>query len=399
MIDRVAEKFNALIDHLDERGRRRWAATEAKAIGWGGVTIVALATGISDRTIRNGIIEIDKVESMQLDSSRQRRKGGGRKALEESDPELLEKLEWLIEPSSRGDPTCPLRWTCMSTRSIASTLSEMGFSVCASKIHRMLKKLGYSMQSNRKTKEGEQNPDRNAQFEFIAKRIKSAQRNLNPAISVDAKKKEVLGLKKNNGKCYRPKGQPIEVDVHDFPDKKLGKAIPYGVYDINRNEACVSIGILSDTAEFAVAAIRRWWFKLGKKKYSSCKRILITADCGGSNSARSRLWKIELQRLANELGKIIEVCHYPPGTSKWNKIEHKLFCHITRNWQGIPLETLEIVVNLIGSTKTRAGLDVHAWIDEIIYQTGKKVDDIVLAECIIKKNSFHGEWNYQIIPQ
>ena len=257
---------------------------------------------------------------------------------------------------------------------------------------------GYSLQSNRKTIEGKQHPDRNAQFESIAKRISALQRNQQPAVSVDTKKKEVLGKLKNSGKTYRPTKNPTKVKTHDFPDKKLGKAVPYGVYDIARNEAGVSIGISSDTAEFAVAAIRRWWKKLGTKRYPKAKRLLVTADSGGSNSPRTKLWRVELQKFANESGLIIELCHYPPGTSKWNKIEHKLFCHITRNWQGIPLETLEIVVKLIGATRTETGLEVHAWLDEKEYQKARQVTQEQLDEVMIRRNAFHGEWNYEIHP-
>jgi hypothetical protein len=398
-IEQVASKYFMLINHLDERARRRWAATEAQALGWGGISLVAEATGLSDRTIRSGLEEIATGEEHQLEITRQRRKGAGRKRIEQTQPELLKALENLIEPSVRGDPVSPLRWTCKSTRTISSELSDQGFSVSYAKIHGLLREMGYSMQSNRKTREGSQHPDRNEQFVFISKRVKEAQKRMNPALSVDTKKKEVLGLKRNSGKVLRPKGEPVKVDVHDFPDKKKGKAVPYGVYDIGRNEAGVSVGISHDTAEFAVGAIRRWWNKLGRKRYPNCDGFLITADSGGSNSSRSRLWKVELQGLANALGKSIEVCHFPPGTSKWNKIEHRLFCHITRNWQGVPLETLEIVVNLIGATKTETGLEVHAWVDEKHYEKGKKIDDKTLGECLIKRNKFHGDWNYKILPQ
>lgn len=263
----------------------------------------------------------------------------------------------------------------------------------------MLKQLGYSLQSNRKTREGKQHPDRNAQFEHINRRVIARQRRGEPAVSVDTKKKEPLGNLKNPGKTYRPKGNPLEVNMHDFPDPRKGKAVPYGVYDIGANQAGVSVGISHDTAEFAVAAIRRWWQKLGHKRYPGAKRLLITADSGGSNSSRSRLWKLELQRFANETGIILEVCHYPPGTSKWNKIEHRLFCHITRNWQGEPLESFEIVVELIGNTTTSEGLEVHAWLDEATYEKGITVADEELADCWIKRNKFHGDWNYEIRPQ
>jgi hypothetical protein len=278
-------------------------------------------------------------------------------------------------------------------------LKAQGFEVSSTKVGALLKSRGYSLQSNRKTMEGKQHPDRNAQFEHIARRVKAQQRHGEPAISVDTKKKEPLGKLKRNGKTYRRKGNPVKVKTHDFPDKKLGKAVPYGVYDLTHNDAGVSVGISHDTAEFAVAAIRRWWQRLGKRRYEVPTRILITADSGGSNAPRTRLWLCELQRLADHTGLIIEVCHYPPGTSKWNKIEHRLFCHITRNWQGVPLETLEIVISLIGATKTNAGLEVHAWLDERTYAKGRKVTDEEFAEVSIKRNKFHGDWNYEIHPR
>ena len=292
----------------------------------------------------------------------------------------------------------PLRWTCKSTRILADELKSQGFSVSSTKIAALLKSQGYSLQSNRKTIEGRQHPDRNAQFEFIASRIKSKKRRGEPAISVDTKKKENLGVFQNSGKTYHKKGNPREVKTHDFPDKNLGKAVPYGVYDIALNTAGVTIGISHDTAEFAVASIKRWWKKMGSKKYKVPKRMMITADCGGSNSPRTRLWQLELQGFANTTGMIIEVVHYPPGTSKWNKIEHKLFSHITRNWRGVPLESLEIVVNLIGSTKTNEGLEVHAWLDEGEYKKGLKISDDQMTDVHIKRNKFHGEWNYEVHP-
>lgn len=396
IIKLLREKYNYISFDLDERGRRRWAAVEAYALGWGGISAVSEATGISDRTIRNGLRELDAKSSLEINS--QRKPGGGRKLREKEQSGIVLALEALIEPSTRGDPMSPLRWTCKSTRVLSNALKKEGFEACPNTIRRLLNEKGYSLQANRKTREGKNHPDRNSQFEFINRRVKAIQRQKAPAISVDTKKKENLGRKKNAGQIYRKKGNPVEVDMHDFPDKKLGKAIPYGVYDINENKAFVSIGITHDTAEFAVSAIKKWWKKLGKKSYPSCRRILITADSGGSNSSRSRLWKLELQRLSNELGKTIEVCHYPPGTSKWNKIEHRLFCHITRNWRGIPLETIEVVVNLIGSTRTNEGLEVHAWIDKKKYKIGKKVSDQDLLECTIKRNKFHGEWNYEICP-
>jgi transposase len=397
VIDWIRDKYSAIVGELDERARRRWAAVEARSLGWGGISAVAKATGISDRTIRNGIKEIEGSDLLPPD--RQRRLGAGRRSREDEQPELTEALEALIEPHERGDPMSPLRWTCKSIRALARELKAQGFEVGSTKVSDLLKTLGYSLQANRKTIEGKQHPDRNAQFEHIARRVKARQRRREPAISIDTKKKEPLGKMKNSGKTYCRKGKPIEVTTHDFPDKELGKAVPYGVYDLINNEAGVSVGIGHDTAEFAVAAIRRWWKRLGKKRYPSAKRLLITADSGGSNSPRTRLWRLELQHLADETGLILELCHYPPGTSKWNKIEHRLFCHITRNWRGIPLETLEIVVNLIGATTTEQGLEVHAWLDRKKYEKGLTVADADLAEVCIKRNTFHGDWNYEIHPR
>lgn len=397
LVQRIREKYRLMLPELDERGRRRWAAIEARAIGWGGVSAVALATGLSDRTIRSGVSELAAPE--ELESGRQRRPGGGRPSFEDKLPELSEALDELLDPTVRGDPMSPLRWTCKSTRSLADELRMQGFSVSSTTIGGLLRSKGYSLQSNRKTVEGRQHPDRNAQFEFIARRVKIRQRCGEPAISVDTKKKEPLGNMKNPGKTYRRKGDPVKVKSHDFPDKELGKAVPYGVYDIKTNEAGVTVGIGQDTAEFAVGAIQRWWNRMGRKRYQTPKRVLITADCGGSNSPRTRLWLWELQKLANRTGMIWEVCHYPPGTSKWNKIEHRLFCHITRNWQGTPLETLEVVVSLIGSTRTKEGLEVHAWLDSKKYEKGRKVSDEDFQEIHIKRNKFHGEWNYEIHPQ
>ena len=316
-----------------------------------------------------------------------------------SNRSLLDALDSLLEPTIRGDPMSPLRWTCKSTQTLAEALSTQGFEVSSTKIGSLLKAQGYSLQSNRKTIEGKQHPDRNAQFEHIARRVKARRRCGEPAISIDTKKKETLGNMKNPGKTYRRKGDPVKVKTHDFPDKELGKAVPYGVYDIACNEAGVTVGIGHDTAEFAVKAISRWWDKMGQKRYRSPRRILITADSGGSNSPRTRLWLWELQRLADRIGIILEVCHYPPGTSKWNKIEHRLFCHITRNWQGVPLETLEIVVKLIGATKTKEGLEVHAWIDGKKYEKGRKISATQIQEIYIKRSKFHGDWNYEIHPR
>ncbi len=397
LIERIQEKFEHLVFDFDERGRRRWAATEAMSIGRGGVAAVGKATGISDRTIRSGINELRGPDSLPVD--RQRHEGGGRKSYDESQPELLGALDRLINPTTRGDPMSPLRWTCKSTRTLAKELKKQGFQVGPTTIRRRLVDLGYSLQANRKMREGKQHPDRDAQFRHINARVMAQKARKEPAISVDTKKKEKLGNKKNSGRTYEPKGRPREVDTHDFPDETKGKAVPYGVYDIHRNEASVSVGVSHDTAEFAVAAIRRWWKRLGRKHYRVAKRIVITADSGGSNSVRARLWKLELQRFADETGLILEVCHYPSGTSKWNKIEHRVFCHITRNWQAVPLETYEIVVESIGNTTTEEGLEIHVWLDESTYEQGRKVSDNKLNECVIVRNEFHGECNYEIHPR
>lgn len=395
----IRDKYQAVSAELEERGRRLWAAAEARSLGWGGVSAVVRATGISDRTIRNGIKELAAGKSAGPSEGRQRRIGGGRKSREAEQPELVAALDAIVEPESRGDPESPLRWTCLSTRELARLLEKKGLEVSHTKVSWLLRGLEYSLQANQKTREGKQHPDRDAQFRHISRRVKAQLRTHEPSLSVDTKKKEILGNHRNPGRTYRKRGQPEKVDVHDFPDPQLGKAIPYGVYDIGRNEAGVSIGITHDTAEFAVAAIARWWQKLGRKRYPEATRLFITADAGGSNAARNRLWKVSLQKLANKTGLIIEVSHFPPGTSKWNKIEHRLFCHITRTWQGRPLEDLATVVNLIGSTKTQTGLTVHAWLDEKDYPKGKKVTDAELARVNLKPHRFHGEWNYEIRPR
>lgn len=397
VVEWIRDKYIDLAESLDERGRRRWAAIEARSLGRGGTAAVAEAIGMSDRTIRNGIRELES--GVSLPAGRQRRQGAGRKPRKDEQPSLVAALEKMISPTTRGEPTNPLRWTCKSTRNLAAELQNQGYVIGTTTVRVLLAELGYSLQANRKMQEGKQHPDRNAQFEYINARVKARKRRGEPALSVDTKKKETLGNKSNVGREHEPKGEPRKTDTHDFPDKTKGKAVPYGVYDIHRNQAFVSVGISHDTAEFAVAAIRLWWKKLGRKQYQSRKRLLITADSGGSNSSRSRLWKLELQKLADETGLIIEVCHYPPGTSKWNKIEHRLFCHITRNWRGVPLETLEIVVSSIGNTRTASGLKVHAWLDESTYEKGIKVSDEALSECVIKRHEFHGEWNYELHPR
>ena len=390
-------KFMLLGNDLDERGCRRWAATEARSLGRGGIAAVEKATGLSDRTIRNGLHELTGDE--ELDPGRQRRPGAGRKSRADEQPTLIAALEALVEPTSRGDPVSPLRWTCKSLANLADELSQQGFAVSHTTVGQLLKQSGYSLQANRKTREGKDHPDRDAQFAHLNRRVAAYGRGGRPAISVDTKKKEPLGNKKNGGREYRPKGKPIEVDTPDFPNPKVGKAVPYGVYDIAHNEAWVSVGITHDTAEFAVASIAQWWDHLGCQRYPAPARLLITADSGGSNGHRTRLWKHELQRLADTTGMIIEVCHYPPGTSKWNKIEHRLFCHITRNWRGVPLTTYEVVVNLVSSTRTSAGLEVHCWLDEKAYTKGRKVSEQEFAAIRLRRNKFHGDWNYEILPR
>ena len=392
----IASKYHGLSDELSERARRRWAAVEAVSLGRGGISVVSAATGLAHSTIRRGMIELNSGASPPR--GRQRRVGAGRRRAEVVNPNVKAALERLVEPECRGDPQSPLRWTCKSTRRLAQELTAQGHPVGASTVRQLLKEAGYSLQANRKTREGKSHPDRDAQFRFINRRVQAQQRRGQPAISVDTKKKETLGNLKNAGKTWRPKGQPCEVDTHDFPDPKKGKAVPYGVYDLRHNEAWVSVGVSSDTAEFAVESIRCWWKRLGRRRHRQATRLLITADSGGSNSSRNRLWKVELQNLSDETGLEIEVCHFPPGTSKWNKIEHRLFCHVTRNWQGQPLETFEVVVNLIGSTTTEEGLKVYAELDFSTYEKGRKVPDEEFANVNIKPSRFHGEWNYVIRP-
>ncbi len=392
----IESKFRGLHEELSEFTRRRWAAVEAVSLGRGGITAVSAATGLAHSTIRRGIRELNRGSAPP--GVRERRQGAGRKRIDVVDPHIRVSLERLVEPESRGDPQSPLRWTCKSTRRLAKELTAQGHAVGPTTVRHLLKAAGYSLQANRKTREGESHPDRDAQFRYINRRVKAQQRQAQPAISVDTKKKETLGNLKNPGSEYRPKGKPREVDVHDFPDPRKGKAVPYGVYDLSHNEAWVSVGLSSDTAEFAVETIRTWWKRLGRRRHPQAQRLLITADSGGSNSCRNRLWKVELQALSDETGLEIEVCHFPPGTSKWNKIEHRLFCHVTRNWRGHPLETYEIVVNLIGSTTTASGLTVHAKLDAGTYQKGRKITDEEFAAVNLAPSRFHGEWNYVIRP-
>jgi hypothetical protein len=383
---------------MDERMRRQWAASEAMEIGWGGVSAVAQATGLARNTVLAGTRELEyrQAHPEQAVLAGIRRSGAGRKSLVQSDPQLEQALEVLLDPVTRGHPESPLRWTCKSTANLAAELQRENHPVSDRTVAAMLKAAGYSLQSNRKTKEGATHPDRNAQFEYINRRVLAFQRRLQPVISVDTKKKELIGEYKNAGREWRPKGDPQCVQVHDFPNPKLGKAIPYGVYDLASNEGWVSVGIDHDTARFAAASIHRWWQEMGQQRFSQATKLLVTADGGGSNSSRNRLWKVALQDLANDLGLSLEICHFPPGTSKWNKIEHRLFCFITKNWRGRPLISYEVIVNLIAQTTTSAGLNVRAAVDTNRYETGIEVSDAELARVSLTPAKFHGEWNYTI---
>ncbi len=395
---RIAIKYRALTGLMDERVSRQWAAAEAAAYGWGGLRAVSEAIGMSPHTIRKGLSELAAREAHPGAPipSRVRREGGGRKRSTEADPELGGALESLVDPSTRGDPQSPLRWTCKSTTRLAEELTGQGHAVSPSTVGRLLKAAGYSLQGNRKTKEGGDHPDRNAQFEHINATVRAFQRRGQPVISVDTKKKELVGEFKNGGREWRPCGEPEEVLVHDFMDKELGKAIPYGVYDVTGNQGWVSVGTDHDTARFATEAIRRWWTKMGARRYPGADRLLVTADGGGSNGSRCRLWKVALQELAVRLGMTLHVCHFPPGTSKWNKIEHRMFCHITQNWRGRPLISHEVIINLIANTATEGGLTIQAELDRGSYPIGIKVTDEQLAAVNMTPHAFHGEWNYSI---
>jgi transposase len=398
----IRERFKNLEWALDERLRRLYAASEAKVLGHGGITLVQKATGVARNSIKLGIKELKASQQegvVKGDVSRRlRRAGGGRKATVKDDVKLLAALESLVEPVTRGDPESVLRWTCKSLRQLETELRSQGYVVSHTSIGDLLRKLGYSLQGNRKTLEGGDHPDRNAQFEFINARAEDAIHNGQPVISVDTKKKELVGQYKNSGKELRPKGEPEQVKVYDFVDKDLGRANPYGVYDITNNLGWVSVGTDHDTASFAVATIRRWWYGMGKELYPDARELLITADGGGSNGSRVRLWKLELQNLANELRIPIRVSHFPPGTSKWNKIEHRLFSYISMNWRGKPLVSHETIVNLIAATTTKKGLKVRAELDAGHYPTGIKVTDEELKTIRIFRDDFHGEWNYSILP-
>jgi hypothetical protein len=401
VIESVRRKFNRLKVELDERGCRYWAATEALELGHGGIKAVAQATGLGERTIRRGCEELRQgSQPSGWGRRRVRRPGGGRKPQVECDPQLVAALEGLVEPTTRGDPMSPLRWTCKSTRKLAKALTDQGHEVSHTKVGQLLGKLDYSLQSTRKSLEGTSHPDRDAQFRYINRCVKAFQRAGQPVISVDAKKKELVGQFAHGGREYRAKGQPERVRTHDFADRELGKVCPYGVYDLTDNRGWVSVGVDHDTAQFAVESIRRWWSHMGSLCYPRAQAVLITADGGGSNASRNRLWKVELQKLANDIGLAIYVRHFPPGTSKWNKIEHRLFCHITENWRGRPLINHEVIVNLIGNTTTATGLTVQAALDKNTYPTGIAVSDQDLSAVNLIPAKFHGkDWNYAIKPQ
>lgn len=392
----IRSSYQSLTLHLNEYSSRIWAATEAKRYGRGGISAVHRATGIDYKTIRKGLKEL--ASAQKVIAEKIRACGGGRKRLLDKDPNMSIELDKLVESSTRGDPESLLLWTSKSTYKLAQALSTSGYKVSQTSVHKMLRAKGYSLQSNRKKLEGNQHPDRDAQFTHINDRAKQFQSQNCPVLSIDTKKKENIGNYKNNGKEYSEKGKPIEVKTHDFPDKELGKVSPYGVYDIGRNEGWVNVGISSDTAEFAVNSIRTWWYAMGKKIYENADSIMVTADCGGSNSNRTRLWKWALQKLAIESNKTIYVCHFPPGTSKWNKIEHKMFSYISMNWRAKPLISTEVVVNLIANTTTKTGLKIQAVLDNNIYQTGIKVSKRDFSSINIQKDDFHGEWNYLIKP-
>lgn len=391
----VREKFTSLAGRLDERNRRLWAATEARAHGYGGVAMVARATGMSRNTVKAGLVEL---EGDDLCAERVRRPGAGRHTLTQTQPELDAALDKLIDPITRGDPESPLRWTTKSTEKLAAALKAAGHTISSSSVWRLLRAKGYRLQSTKKTLERRHHDDRDAQFTYINGAVEDFQKAGQPAVSVDTKKKELVGEFHNEGREWHPSGEPPLVLSHDFPDDAEGRAIPYGIYDIERNEALVNVGVDHDTSAFAVESIRRWWAHLGRHAYPGAKNLLITADAGGSNGYRRRAWKANLQVLANETGLTIHVVHFPPGTSKWNKIEHRLFCHLSNNWRGMPLYDHMTVVQLIGSTKTKAGLTVKALLDKGAYPTGQQVDGAEMAGLNITRSAWHGEWNYSIAP-
>jgi hypothetical protein len=400
VVEWIREKYEALAPMLNERARRLWAATEARSLGRGGPVAVIAATGMSSATVYKGIHELEDAEAGRptLSPDRIRQPGGGRKRAVDQQPGLAEALAALVEPTARGDPESPLRWTCLSTAKLAAALKAQGFRVGPRTVAKELKRQDYSLQSNRKTREGNSHPDRDAQFAHINETVRRFQRAGQPAISVDTKKKELVGEFKNGGQEWRPKGEPETVQVHDFPDPAVTKAIPYGVYDLSRNEGWVSVGIHHDTARLATASIQRWWRKMGRRRYPQATELLITADCGGSNSPRTRLWKVALQDLADRTGLRLTVCHFPPGTSKWNKIEHRLFCHLTQNWRGRPLVSYAVIVQLIGHTTTTTGLRVRAALDTGTYPIKETVTAQQLSRVQLKPDRFHPDWNYTILP-
>ena len=398
MIDEggIQYRWDTVGSKLDERGRRLFAAAEVRTAGWGGLLVVARITGLARSTINRGE---DDLDAEPLAKGKIRRSGGGRRAVAETDPKLVPELKRLVEPAILGDPMRPLIWVSKSMDKLAETLTAMGHPIGADTVRKELVKLGFSRQHNRKADEGSKHPDRNAQFEHINTKVVAAQAAGQPVISVDTKKKELVGNYKNGGSDYRPKGDPQRVNVHDFVDKELGKAVPYGVYDVAANAGFVSLGITSDTAEFAVEAIRSWLGRMGRQRYPKAQELTITADCGGSNGARVRLWKVELQKLADETGLVLHVHHYPPGTSKWNKIEHRMFCHITQNWRGRPLTDRLAIVELIGATTTKTGLKVECLLDTRTYEKGIKISDAEMEMLNIVGDDFHPEWNYTIKPR
>jgi hypothetical protein len=389
----LAAMFAVLSPHLDERQRRLLAGAQARALGRGGIAMVSRASGMARSTVRIGANEIDQGPEL---TRRARRPGAGRPKATDQDPGLLHALDALVEPTARGDPESPLRWTCKSTHNLAEELTAQGHRVSARTVAELLAGMDYSLQATSKQVEGAQHPDRDGQFRYLNEQARQHLADSQPVISVDTKKKEVVGNLGNKGREWQPKGSPVRVDVHDFPDPNIGKAIPYGVYDLGADQGWVSVGDDHDTAAFAVATIRRWWQMVGKVAYPDAARLLVTADAGGSNSYRSRLWKVELGKLAAETGLQVTVCHFPPGTSKWNRIEHRLFSQISMNWRGRPLVSHEVVVDLIGATTTRTGLRVRAELDRGAYPTGVKVRDAELAAVPLIRHDWHGEWNYTI---
>jgi Rhodopirellula transposase DDE domain len=398
---RLQEKYELLRPELDERGRRLWAASEALALGRGGIVTVVRATGLSERTIRRGQRELRRpAAAIAVASRRVRRPGGGRKRLVDEDPRVVGAVEALVEPTARGDPRSPLRWTCKSTRRLAEELTRQGHRLSPTKVAQLLEGLGYSRQGLCKTKEGASHPDRNAQFAYINAQVQAFQRRGQPVVSVDTKKKELVGDFAHGGREYQPKGRPEKVRAYDFVDKALGKALPYGIYDLTANCGWGSVGLDHDTAQVAVATLHRWWLQMGRKVYRQARALLITADGGGSNGSRGRLWKVELQRLADETGLTITVCHFPPGPRKWHEIEHRRFCHITENWRGRPLINHEVIVSLIANTTTKAGLRIKAALDTRRYPTGLKVTEEQMRTLNLHPADFHGEdWNYILKPR